>query len=173
MPFNSNPEMICHYFKELLSDGKEHSMPDIIEYVKQQHGDMGIDGNELSKAMFESAVRNFLRSDNGEGEYSLVRRGKFQRLAPDPANAMDTVCWNMTSVLRKTEQDLRECFGRLIRITEIPDETLFALRDTGKKVFSLLDQAVQAVHTLQHSQNENMRQCPDEALDEGMKMTMQ
>jgi len=172
MPFNSNPEMICHYFKELLSDGKEYSMPDIIEYVKQQHGDMGIDGNDLSKAIFESAIRNFLRSDNGEGEYSLVRRGKFQRLAPDPANVVNTVCWNMAMILSKAEQDLRECFGRLIRISEMPDETLFALRDTGKEVFSLLNQATQAVHTLQHSQNKDMNQCLGDGQSEGMKMTM-
>jgi uncharacterized protein YdiU (UPF0061 family) len=165
MIFQSDAEMIRHYFKELLSDGEEHSLPDVIEYVKQKHGETGIAGNELSYSTFNNAIRSLLRPNNRE--YATVRRGVFKMGVANQENVIDAICKNMSWILIRTESDIRDCFVKHLDITEMSMESIHALQETSRDVFALLNQATQAVNDFQNRQREEMQ--PSE-LEQGMQM---
>ena len=149
MNFKSDAEMIRYYFKELLSDGEEHSRLDIISYVKQRYGETGISGASLTNSMFDSAIKTLLSSN---ADYYYVRRGVFKwhgetRLE----SSLTNVCDNIKRVLKTAEASIRGNITTCLLSKNISNDKAFALRDTVMDVIAILEQAEQLLKEFQEN----------------------
>ena len=80
MKFKSSAELIRHYFKELLEDGKEHKLAEIKNYAKSH----AKGGKELTNAMFAGTIKILIES--GDGKYENPSRGVYRKTIPADAS---------------------------------------------------------------------------------------
>ena len=125
--FQSNAEMIRHYFKELMADGQEHSTKEINEYIHDKTNGFGVDGKHFTDETIHSAIWYIFRQDH-DIRYMQTRKGFYQKT---PANAS----------LEKAQKYLREIAvqklsgaAKKIRLTIIPglpnQEILNSMRES-------------------------------------------
>ncbi|MDR0905254.1 MAG: hypothetical protein LBN00_03615 [Oscillospiraceae bacterium] len=74
----SNTDLVSGLFLELLADGCEHSTAEILKYVNEKAGGMGLDGKRLTDETVRGAIWQKLRY--GIASYIQTRRGFFQSL---------------------------------------------------------------------------------------------
>ena len=160
MLYHTNAEIVRHYFKELMYDEEAHTMSEIITYIHEKYGEIGINGSPLSYATVNNAIRKLV---NAKNEYSIVGRGVFKKQQNYMDNTVSIIYENMRRILRKTEDDIRKNFVEYLDITQMSDESLFALQQAGRDVFSHLAQAEQIVRNLQDSQTEEMCHAQEES----------
>jgi hypothetical protein len=143
--------MIRHYFIEYLSDGEERSIDDILKYVIQKNGELGVNGDTVGYRRVYNALYAFLRS--GESGYVIPRRGWFAKEkatedeAPiagagvNDASASELMYNNALWILRAAEIGIRNCFASCLSAIDIFDETAFDLREAERDVIYLLEWA--------------------------------
>jgi len=166
MMFKSDAALIRHYFKELLSDGKEHTIHEVLAYILRRNGDMGVNGKSICYAKVQNSLYQFMRS--GTSGYAMARRGSYikdkalaakQSIQSATFNAqavtLDPVCDNALHILSAAEIGIRNCFMSYLSIMEISGKVGSSLRDTEKAVTSLLEQAMHKIKDLKTYQNHN------------------
>ncbi len=87
MEFRSNAEEIKFYIRELLDEGGEETIQEIIAYVKERSG------KEFTGGMFSGAMNDLL---DREKEYRRIGRGRYAKrsLAEDTDDVFDRILKN-------------------------------------------------------------------------------
>lgn len=85
---NSRDEAIRKYFKEFLSDGKQHKMNDIKDYVFSKMMENGEYRGERNTSYVHWAIRPII---NDEGPYQKVARGVYQHRDAQEFSDRDSV----------------------------------------------------------------------------------
>ncbi len=78
--FSSNAEMAQHYTLKLLSDGKAHNKAEILNYVQEKTGGIGVGGERLTDETIASAIWYGIR--HGTADYKQTVKGWFQKNTP-------------------------------------------------------------------------------------------
>ena len=144
--------LIRHYFEELLSDGREYTIHEVLAYILRQNGDTGVNRKAISYAKVQNALHQFMRS--GNSGYVMARRGSYikdEAMAQRPiswAIALNPICDDALQILSKAEIGVRNCFMSYLSIMEISGEVNPSLLDTEQAVIALLEQAMHKVKDL-------------------------
>lgn len=141
MTFRSNSDMVKHYAKELLSDGKEHTLNEMINYVYWQNGRKDVSGGILSHSTVNSALWKLFSSDN---RYVKTKRGHYQL----------NKYYKLTRILEKAETDVCQLLTINLCTTKTSREELFEAQELGQKVREHLILAIQAIEASQSGQQE-------------------
>lgn len=105
MCFSTNTDMVRHYCKELMADGREHSIPEIQSYINWCTGQKGIDGMPLSDQILYSALAHrFERT--GRGVYRDPSVGIQQDVT------LQTETDKLLFGLKRVDEELSEAFIR-------------------------------------------------------------
>lgn len=147
MNFRSTADMVRHYCKELLEDGKAHTIPEIRDYVNEKTGQQGIDGGPLTY----SHVTNSLRDLCIKGEFQSTHRGIYRKCGPVPSAPIhdlpiqEQICEGVKAVLADARRQIDRCFTLQLVGCPLSYDELMALRDRCREVFRLLEEAEAAI----------------------------
>ena len=165
MKFRSDAALVRHYFKELLEDGREHGVSEIVDYIHKTHGTIGVNGDTVGSQRVYNAIYHFLRP--GNNGYGRSRWGNFIKQNPaleeqvgkesailvgeeltredgmvfSLEKLLEPICDNALRVLWAAEIGVRNCFMSCYSVMESTDEVEPALRGAERDVFDLLAQA--------------------------------
>ena len=152
MSFKSDAELIRHYFEELLSDGQEHTIHDVLAHVLCCNGDIGTNGKPITYEKVQNVLFQFVRS-KGSG-YRMARRGCYVKedtptvSQTTQINTLHSTCDNALRILADAEIGVRNCFMSYFSIMEASGEINPSLRNTELAVITLLEQAMRKVKDL-------------------------
>jgi len=146
--FSSDAALVRHYFKELLSDGREYTIHEVLAYVLSQNGEMGVNAKPITYDKVQNALFQFLRSDTCG--YMMARRGVYVKnkavsVSDEPAVQPvipNPFCDNALRILSAAKIGVRSCFASCFVVMEISGEVNFSLRDTESAVMDLLEEAM-------------------------------
>lgn len=136
MIFRSNSDMVKHYARELLSDGKEHTLNEIINYVYWQNGRKDVSGGILTQSTVNSALWKLFSSDN---KYVKTKRGHYQL----------NKYYKLTRILKKAEMDVCQLLTINLCTTKTSRAELLETQEIGQKVREHLILAIQAIEASQ------------------------
>ena len=152
MPFKSDAELIRHYFEELLSDGREHTIHEVLAYVLSCNGDIGANGKPITYNKVQNALFQFVRSKNCG--YIMARRGCYiKEHAPAKPQAtrphtLHSACDNALQILADAEIGIRGCFMSYLSVMEEAGGVNQSLRNTEQAVITSLEQAMRRIKDL-------------------------
>ena len=138
--FQTDADLIRHYAKELMEDGKECSVVDILAYIHQKHGERGLTGGMLDYKKVGSAFINLTLMERND--YVRVRRGVYRKLAPGERYSLENIYSKVSDILTKAEKDIHMCFAENFRLTEAPHEDIQSFWNTAQGILALLEQAI-------------------------------
>jgi len=162
MKFKSDCELIRHYFKQLLSDGKDYTIHEVLAYIIRQHGEIGINGKTINYAKVQNALFQFMRS--GNSCYTMAGRGSYiksETVAEKQISnsvTINPVCDNALWILRAAEIGVRNCFSSYHSILEMSGGGDFHLRNTEQAVATLLEQAIHQIENFREHQHSSQGQ---------------
>ena len=126
--FRSNAEEIKFYTRELLDEGEEKTIQEIIAYVKKRSG------KEFSSGMFSGAVNDLI---DREKEYCRVGRGMYAKrsVAEETEDVFD-------SILKNAIQEVEQ--ARHVDIQGLTPGRLNRLQRKSQKILSGLQALLEA-----------------------------
>lgn len=152
MQFKSDAELVRHYFGEFMADGRERSIHEVLAYVLQRHGNVGVNGKTITYNKVQNVLFQFVRSKNSG--YMMAGRGHYvkEAIAGEPQVApfdtLASVCDSALRILHDAEIDVRNCFMSYLSIMKDSGDVNFSLRDTEQTVVSLLEQSMRKIKDL-------------------------
>lgn len=113
--FRSNPEMIRHYFNELLSDGQEHSLGEVKEYIMNACEGKSVTGDTLTIPTITSTVHAMVRENYPD--LLQTRRGHYMKQPiSEEATAVKTMLQRAKNVLQETQSKLTKVYSVDLRL---------------------------------------------------------
>lgn len=169
MMFYSNPDMIRQHFDELMSDGEEHSIREIAQYIREATGNHSIEGGKLTDSMINSTVHKMLGKDSPD--FVRTRRGYYQKIKMAQAETFD-----MKILLHKTRDILDETLNKLNKVYTINISTpglvdVFSmLKENGHQVREYIRDAIAYVDS--ELELLSPADCPEEDKDQSCYPTL-
>lgn len=147
MKFYSNTTMLKHYIRELLSDGQEHSIPEIAQYIFDQTEQIGVNGKPFAPNIINNALHSMVYAD---GEVQNVRRGVYKRghqIVDNSRLSADQILNNGIRVLDQAVERLDRCFMINLHDSEISYDEILRLGQYGRQIRDVLQQTKETIVT--------------------------
>jgi len=150
--FHTDADLIRHYAREFMCDGKEHTAADVLSYIHQVHGKTGVTGEPLDYRKVGSAFQNLIKMESGD--FVKVRRGVYKRLPHSEKYAIETFYSTIADIVARVENDINAYLADNFKLTEYPDNVIQTFRTVLKDVYALLGKAVQIMAVYEAKQRE-------------------
>lgn len=154
--FHTNTEMAMYYIKELLSDGCEHPMTEIYDYVMENCKAQTILGESMRTTVISSAVWRLAHTE-GSG-YFRLRRGIYQR--GDPKKTMGEKPSPYEKALRAVVRAEREIVGSFyVNLDqEMNVEQSIEIQKVGREVLDKLAEIKSSLSVSCQAEREKMEE---------------
>jgi hypothetical protein len=137
--FNSNADMVRHFFQELLDDGKEHSYKEICSYINDKTNGRRVDGGRLTDETIHSAIWYLFKHDN-DFRYAQTRKGYYQK------NSAESLLGNGKNSLRQVSlQTLSEAKEKIQIHAALPGISEQEQKDVSQILRNIIGAIEQAI----------------------------
>ena len=147
--FNSNADMIRHYFEKLLSDGNVHEMSDIQKYIISETKDKLTSNDEITPSMISSVI---IKATNApESRYKHINRGYYQKKEYNAGTIIDSMAKALINAKHDFDKssviDFIEC--------NISENDFNRIQNAAIEIEGLLNKAVEVLNSTQAAVEEN------------------
>jgi hypothetical protein len=140
--FESNAKMASFYFRELLDDGLEHSSKEIVDYVFEKAGGLGVDGERLTETMVKSGIWYNIR--RGDALYCQSRRGHYRKSLPESlaGYGSGSIRGQLLRIVKDAHRDAARYFHVDISAVTLTEDELLELQQLQKDVLERLTELI-------------------------------
>jgi hypothetical protein len=126
-----------------MADRLEHSTKEILDYVHERTGGVGIGGKRLTDETITSAIWYIFRQDK-DITYQQTRKGFYQMTSVEelmgdgPNSLRHTAAWILG--------DAKEAFIRQTALPDLPEQDQRALKPLRQAILSAIDETVNDIY---------------------------